>query len=127
MYAHFILYVEDQQKSKCFYSQVLELEPTLDVPGMTEFALNNSCIFGLMPISGIVGLIGEKLPNPGRAAGIPRSELYLRVKDAAAFHMRALLHGAIELSSMQPRDWGHSVAYCLDQDGHVLAFAEEEH
>jgi len=28
------------------------------------------------------------------------------------------------LSASSVRDWGHTVSYCLDQDGHVLAFAE---
>ena len=28
-----------------------------------------------------------------------------------------------ELSPMGLRSWGHLAAYCLDPDGHVLAFA----
>jgi catechol 2,3-dioxygenase-like lactoylglutathione lyase family enzyme len=37
--AHFILYVADQAASAAFYTRVLGASPTLDVPGMTEFAL----------------------------------------------------------------------------------------
>lgn len=29
------------------------------------------------------------------------------------------------LSPLSLRDWGHEVAYCLDPDRHVLAFAKE--
>ena len=39
MKAHFSLYVADQQKAAEFYSAVLDLRPTMDVPGMTEFTL----------------------------------------------------------------------------------------
>ena len=35
------------------------------------------------------------------------------VADAAAFHMRAIAHGARELSPSSLRDWGHRVAYSL--------------
>jgi hypothetical protein len=40
-------------------------------------------------------------------------------------HKSALAHGAIELSRLVKRDWGHVVAYSLDPDGYVLAFAEK--
>ncbi|MBK6476581.1 MAG: hypothetical protein IPF95_18030 [Flavobacteriales bacterium] len=36
---HFILYVQDQLRSTSFYTALLGLEPTLNVPGMTEFGL----------------------------------------------------------------------------------------
>ena len=35
---NFILYVRDQRASADFYRQVLAVEPTLDVPGMTGSA-----------------------------------------------------------------------------------------
>ena len=56
---------------------------------------------------------------------MPRAELYLLVDDPAAFHGRALAEGGRELSPLAPREWGHEAAYCLDPDGHVLAFAWE--
>ena len=31
--------------------------------------------------------------------------------------------GAIELSPLTRRPWGDDAAYCLDPDGHVVAFA----
>lgn len=37
---HFILYVEDQGRSTEFYTRVLGREPSLNVPGMTEFELS---------------------------------------------------------------------------------------
>lgn len=121
---HFILYVKDQARSAEFYARVLDCQPTLNVPGMTEFTLSESCVLGLMPEAGIKRLLGSRLPDPARAAGIPRAEIYLRVENASAFHRRALEAGAYELSGLADRDWGDRVSYCLDLDSHVLAFAE---
>lgn len=87
---HLILYVKDQAKSTAFYAHVLDCQPTLDVPGMTEFNLGENCILGLMPVAGIRRLLGESLPDPEQAAGIPRAEVYLLVDDPVAYHQRAL-------------------------------------
>lgn len=122
--AHPILYVKDQTRSAKFYSRVFNCEPTLSIPGMTEFTLSENCVLGLMPEAGIKRLLGDCLPDPAQANGIPRAELYLRVENAAAFHCRAIEAGATELSPLADRDWGDRVAYSLDPDGHVLAFAE---
>jgi uncharacterized glyoxalase superfamily protein PhnB len=119
-----ILYVRDQKRSAEFYKKVLNIEPLLDVPGMTEFKLSTGCMLGLMPEAGIKSLLGEKLPDPATANGIPRAELYLMVNDAAIYNTRALALGAIEISPLANRDWGDCVAYYLDPDGHVIAFAE---
>jgi catechol 2,3-dioxygenase-like lactoylglutathione lyase family enzyme len=123
MKVHFILYVSDQERSTAFYSDVLGAVPTLNVPGMTEFRLEDSTVLGLMPETGIVHLLGPAILNPALARGIPRSEVYLVVDNPAAFHARAIAAGAHELSRLALRDWGHRAAYCLDPDGHVLAFA----
>jgi len=117
MKPHFILYVADQRRSTEFYSAVLDEAPTLDVPGMTEFSLGNDTILGLMPEDGIVRLLGEKIAHPSLARNIPRCEIYLVVEDAAAFHARALLAGAKEISAFALRDWDilrHTVSIRTD-------------
>ncbi|MBK7584452.1 MAG: VOC family protein [Myxococcales bacterium] len=119
MTPHFILYVRDQKASVAFYRSVFLREPRLDVPGMTEFDLEGA-VLGIMPEAGIRHLLGPTLPKA--SAGL-RAELYLLVDDPAAFHRRALEAGARELSPLAARDWGHVVAYSLDADGHVVAFA----
>lgn len=126
MYIHFILYVKNQEASAKFYRSVLALDPVLDVPGMTEFQLNESSVLGLMPETGIKKLLGPSLPDPEEAQGIPRSEIYFVLNDANVCYDRALANGAKSLSEFALRDWGQQVAYCLDLDGHVLAFAEKE-
>lgn len=123
MESYFILYVSDQKRSRDFYAAALGIEPRLDVPGMTEFALPGGGVLGLMPEAGIKRLLGDELPDPANANGIPRAELYLLTGDAVTDHKRAVRAGARELSSPQKRSWGHVAGYCLDPDGHVLAFA----
>jgi catechol 2,3-dioxygenase-like lactoylglutathione lyase family enzyme len=119
--AHFILYVADQERAKAFYARVLDREPRLHVPGMTEFDLGGNAVLGLMPERGIRKLLGsEHFPD---AAPAPRAELYLVVEDPESFLARAKSAGAIELSPLLPRDWGHTAGYSLDPDAHVLAFA----
>ncbi len=78
----FVLYVADQARSAAFYAAVLGREPRLDVPGMTEFDLPGGGALGLMPEAGIKRLLGDALPDPASARGVPRAELYLRVEDA---------------------------------------------
>lgn len=125
MKTHLILYVADQSRSAAFYRATLDIEPTLDVPGMTEFTLSNDTILGLMPESGIRRLLGDRIPDPSGANGIPRAEIYLRMPSAEEYHHRALRAGATELSPPTLRNWGQVVSYCMDPDGHVLAFADE--
>ncbi len=125
MKANIILYVTDQKASTSFYEKVLMISPALNVPGMTEFILNEETVLGLMPSAGIKRLLGDKIPDPDKASGIPRAEIYLHVTDPGSFHSRALENGARELGPLLPRDWGDTVAYSLDPDGHVLAFAKE--
>ncbi|MBI5247836.1 MAG: VOC family protein [Elusimicrobia bacterium] len=125
MRAHLIFYVLNQKVSATFYARVLGLQPQLDVPGMTEFRIGDGVVLGLMPADGIKRLLGDKLPDPKDAAGIPRAELYLLTDEPGRYHRRALEHGAKELSPLSMRDWGHEAAYSLDPDGHVLAFARD--
>ena len=123
MQTDFILYVADQARSRDFYRAVLAKEPSLDVPGMTEFDLGGSKL-GLMPEAGIARIITPAMPHPGQGNGIPRCELYLLVTTAEEVVGRCRSANAREVSPLLARDWGHRVAYFADPDGHVLAIAE---
>ncbi len=120
-----ILYVSDQEKSKNFYKSILDKEPFLDVPGMTEFELNDCTLLGLMPESGINKIFNGKIPDPKTGNGIPRCELYLSVSDVALSYEQLLKNGGISISAPENRDWGHFAAYGADPDGHIVAFAQE--
>lgn len=123
MKVHTIFYVADQAKAASFYSHVLGATPVLDVTGMTEFAISEEAVLGLMPESGIRRLLGDRLPGFHGSPVTARAELYLVVEDPGACHSRALEAGARELSGLELRDWGDHVAYSIDPDGYVLAFA----
>lgn len=69
MKTHFILYVSDQAAATRFYSRILDSEPILNVPGMTEFELSPQSVLGLMPVSGIKRLLGDELPDPANVIG----------------------------------------------------------
>lgn len=118
-----ILYVSNQEKSKKFYSAILQQEPSLDVPGMTEFIISENLKLGLMPENGIAKILLDKTPHPNTGNGIPRCELYIKTENSSPYYETALLHGAKEISPMQNRDWGDRVGYLADLDGHILAFA----
>lgn len=121
---HFILYVRNQYRSTQFYSAVLQQEPVLNVPGMSEFSISDACILGLMPETGIQKILNDATPRPETGSGIPRCEIYLHVPDPTAALHRALNQGAILVEVEKDRDWGDRVAYCADPDGHILAFAK---
>ncbi len=121
--ALFIFYVRDQEAATHFYQQVLARAPRLHVSGMTEFALRDGSVLGLMPAAGIRRLLCDRIPDPATAHGIPRAELYLRVDEPATYHRRVLASGGQQLDALKLRDWGDEVAYSQDPDGHVLAFA----
>lgn len=119
-----ILYVADQNKSKLFYENILNKKPLLDVPGMTEFNLTDNLKLGLMPEKGIAKILLPFTPHPEKGNGIPRCELYLFVANPAEALERAVKTGAKEISKAEVRDWGDLVAYCVDSDGHIIAFAK---
>ena len=125
MHTQFILYVSDQEKSKHFYEKLLGIKPSLHVPGMTEFQLSETTKLGLMPENGIAKILGNSTPHPNTGNGIPRCEIYLKVKNANEYMKRGIQLGAKLISPLQQRDWGDKVGYLLDADGHVIAFAEE--
>lgn len=125
MQIQFILYVSDQEKSKHFYEELLSLKPALHVPGMTEFQLSEGTKLGLMPENGIATILSDKIPHPITGNGIPRCELYLKVKNTEDYIQRGIQLGAKMISPLQSRDWGDKAGYIADADGHIIAFAEK--
>jgi len=120
----FILYVADQFKSRDFYQQLLQIKPCLDDPGMTEFQIANVVKLGLMPEEGIATILTNLMPHPNKGNGIPRCELYLKVKNAETYFKRGIQAGGKEISALKLRDWGDRVGYIADIDGHIIALAE---
>lgn len=120
----FILYVSEQTRSRDFYKKVFQIEPSLDVPGMTEFQLSKTCKLGLMPEKGITKILSNKTPPPESGNGIPRCEIYIHVEQLEEYYERAIEAGAKEVSPIGKRDWGDLAGYVSDPDGHIIAFAK---
>ncbi|NQV51239.1 MAG: VOC family protein [Candidatus Marinimicrobia bacterium] len=118
-----IFYVTDQKAAMLFYKSILDSDPSLDVPGMTEFKIGSDSRLGLMPLAGAKKLLSEEWFPMGSKA-FPMAELYLSVDNAEGYLDRAIKGGATLIQKVENRDWGDRAGYCLDPDGHVLAFAE---
>lgn len=75
----FIVYVQNQEKSKIFYEHLFGFKPVVDVIGMTEFKLADNVTFGIIPEDGIYKILDRKIKDPAMANGISRCELYLYI------------------------------------------------
>lgn len=122
----FILYVENQEKSKLFYEHLLGEHPVLDVPGMTEFRLSDMVTLGIMPEDGIVRILDHKIPHPKNANRTPRSEIYLFVHDPDEYYRKLIEAGGTGIRETERMSWRDSVSYGADLDGHILAFAKHD-
>lgn len=120
-----ILYVNDQSVSTCFYEKIFRKNAELNVPGMTEFVLAPNCKLGLMPNNGIVKILQDKCPHPSLGNGIPRCELYLYVADLDFEWQNALQASAKPIAAIAKMNWGDTVGYVADPDGHIIAFAQK--
>src|SRR5690606_40565451 len=98
--SEFILYVENQAKSTEFYTQLFQMEPILNVPGMSEFQLNETTKLGLMPNSGIQKILQDKTPDPALGNGFPRCELYIFVEYLVVSFENAINYGSNLICSM---------------------------
>jgi catechol 2,3-dioxygenase-like lactoylglutathione lyase family enzyme len=120
-----ILYVKDQQKSTNFYQTVFRKKPDLNVPGMTEFILNDFCKLGLMSNDGIAKIITPTLPHPNLGSGIPRCELYFIVENLQEEYQNIKNLDIKIISEIKERNWNDTAFYFSDLDGHVIEFAEK--
>ena len=124
MKTNFILYIQDQNKSARFYQEILGIEPTLNVPGMTEFDLGDGSVLGLIPEKGIKKLLGEVIDDPEKNNGSSRCELYFTADNDPRIRLKkACDAGALLLKPVAKQNWGDEVGYVKDFDGHVIAFA----
>lgn len=119
-----IIYVEDQQRSKTFYTSLLGTRPVLDVFGMTEIPLTETTRLGLLPGDGIVGILEGNVDNPNQNTAYPRCEIYLYVDDPIYYYNKVIELGGRGISEAKERNWGDYVSYTTDFDGNIIAFAK---
>jgi uncharacterized glyoxalase superfamily protein PhnB len=121
---HTILTVNDLHKSKMFYRLVFDLDPIVDEENIVEFELNDSFVLGLQLSSLTEKLFDQEVAAKFNLLKTSSAEIYIQCDNAEAMHQKALQFGCLELSPFQERYWGQSVAYSVNHDGHVLAFAK---
>ncbi len=122
---YFIIYVDDFDKTKLFYELLFNIKPEVDEPGMCEYKLPDGSTLGIMPSSSLAKLFGNKFVEQKDRRALPNVELYFLMNNGLEFHKRALQLGATEIRKVEEMDWGDKVAYSLNHDGHILAFAEK--
>ena len=93
---------------------------------MCEFKLPDGSTLGIMPSSSLAKLFGEEFVEQKDRKALPNVELYFQIDKAVEFHKRAVQLGATEIRKFAKMDWGDKVAYSLNHDGHILAFAEKK-
>lgn len=113
-----ILYVASVARSLEFYASAFEMKPSfvhesgewaeLDA-GATRLGL---CAAALLERMGKT----PAKPDPKRAAG----EIALVTVDVEAWLTRALAAGARPISPVERMEWGQTVAYVADPDGHLV-------
>lgn len=119
-----ILFVQDLKETRDLFEQLFECQPVLDVPGMTEFNIMGSSI-GIMPKTGIYRILN--LPhNHSFSSSDITAELYFRVNEPEVFIEKGLKLGLELMSELQLRNWGEKVGYLKDQNGIILAFADNQ-
>ncbi|NOX65149.1 MAG: glyoxalase [Chlorobi bacterium] len=121
---YFIIYVDDIEKTKMFYELLFDVKPTIDEPGMCELELPNGAVLGIMPNTSLEKLFGAEYRVNEKKKASPKFEFYFQVDNAEALYQKALQLGALSLRKFTKMDWGDRVAYCVNHDGHILAFAE---
>lgn len=120
-----ILFVENQETSCMFYQRLFRKEADLNVPGMTEFNISETCKIGIMPNKGITTILEGKISNITIKSNIAKCELYLYVDNIQFELENAIKAGAKLLSPISKRNWGDNVCYFSDPDGYIIAFAEK--
>ena len=121
---YFIIYVEDLEKTKIFYELLFSIKPIIEEPGMCEFELLDGSTLGIMPNTSLEKLFGKNFEKQKRKKALPSTEFYFILENPLHYHNRALQLGASEIREFAKMDWGDKVAYSINHDGHILAFAE---
>ena len=117
-----ILAVRDLAVSAAFYDGLFGWEKTVDVPVYVEYALPGGQRIGLYDREGFARNVGE-LPHATPPGSIGGCELYLYCPRPEELLDRIPALGGRLLSPVAERDWGDTVGYGADPDGHVLALA----
>lgn len=119
-----VLAVSDVARATHFYTAVFGWKREVDAPVYAELPTGAGARLGLYVRMGFARNPGAEPPELPRAGAISPAELYVRCDDAAGTLARVPAAGGRLLSPLSSRDWGETVGYAADPDGHVVAVAQ---
>jgi lactoylglutathione lyase len=116
------LFVEDLDKSKAFYEEIFDLEPTFTEADGAGFRLKNLYFF-LTKSSAAPNMIAPWAA--GSAGNGPRHVFAIIVPDVDAVCAELQAKGVQLINGPDDRDWGMRTANFADPDGYVWEIATE--
>lgn len=117
-----ILAVRELPAARAFYSALLGWPATVETPVYAELRHERGMRLGLYQREGFARNVGQT-PIEARGDELHAAELYFYAGAPEEAVARAIATGGRVLSALAPRDWGETVAYLADPDGHVIALA----
>jgi lactoylglutathione lyase len=116
-----ILFVEDLQRSKVFYHDVLGLDVEFEDGESVGFKIEGLAFIVLQAGRARVQLQGEPTATPGAGA---TAFLTTFTGDVDALHANLAERGVHFFQRPTDQPWGMRTAYFKDPDGHVWEIAE---
>lgn len=116
-----ILFVEDVQRSKGFYHDVIGLEVQFEDDHSVAFRLDGVMVLALHVDAARAQLGGEPTTTPRLGA---TAFLTTFTEDVDALHDELLGRGVPFFQAPRDQPWGVRTAYFKDPDGHVWEIAQ---
>lgn len=116
-----ILFVEDLQRSKVFYNQVLGLDVEFEDDESVGFKIEGLAFIVLQVDRARVQLQGEPTTTPGSGA---TAFLTTFTDGVDALHASLVERGIAFFQAPTDQPWGMRTAYFKDPDGHVWEIAQ---
>ncbi len=116
-----ILFVEDLQRSRVFYHEVLGLDVEFEDDESVGFKIEGLAFIVLQVDRARVQLQGERTATPGAGA---TAFLTTFTGDVDALHANLVERGVPFFQGPTDQRWGMRTAYFKDPDGHVWEIAQ---
>jgi len=116
------LFVEDLDRSKLFYQQVFDLQPSFEDETDTMFRLENTLLFLTKSSAASRMIAPAAVGDPGNG---PRHVFAIIVDDVDAVCAELTDKGVTLLNGPEDRPWGMRTANFQDPDGYVWEIATE--
>ena len=118
-----VLFVEDVERAKTFYRDVLGFELQFEDPTSAAMVLGSSMLIAVHVDSAAEMVAGSPIGAPSTS---PRSAMFcIFVDDVDAWHARMTAQGVVFAVGPMDREWGRRTAHFMDPDGHLWEISKE--